>query len=97
MSCARNILEQNYSHRLEKPWEGDVRSLEQPVDEATSTDDRPSGWRKASACNPSGNCVEINRSAMDRVGVRDSKQPTESELGFGGDSWSVFLADIATR
>ena len=62
---------------------------------AISEADRTSpAWQRASACNPSGNCVEINRSAPDHVGVRDSKQPLARELGFTVESWSAFLADV---
>lgn len=69
---------------------------QQPFDEATSIDEPSSGWRRARACKPNGNCVEINRSIVDQIGVRDSKQPTRV-LGFGLASWSMFLADAATE
>lgn len=55
---------------------------------------RSTAWRRASACNPNGNCVEIDRSTADHVGVRDSKQPTTGALGFSDESWSAFLNDV---
>lgn len=54
-------------------------------------------WRRASACNPSGNCVEINRSTMDQVDVRDSKQPAPGTLRFDAVSWSAFLTAVTRR
>ncbi|HJP73854.1 MAG TPA: DUF397 domain-containing protein [Pseudonocardiaceae bacterium] len=54
-----------------------------------------STWRRASACNPSGNCVEINRSGPDRVAVRDSKQPAIRPLRFTIKTWAAFLTYVA--
>jgi hypothetical protein len=65
-----------------------------PHEEIAEADQASRAWRRASACNPSGNCVEINRSAPDRVGVRDSKQPVTGELRFTADSWSAFLIEV---
>ena len=59
--------------------------MDQTPDEPTST------WRRASACNPSGNCVEINRTAPDNVAVRDSKRPATRPLSFTATTWSAFL------
>lgn len=54
------------------------------------------GWRRASACNPSGNCVEVNRTAPKRVGVRDSKWPEVQPITFTPESWAEFV-DLFTR
>ena len=55
---------------------------------------RSPSWRRASACNPNGNCVEINRTTADHVAVRDSKQPAHGTLRFNSESWSAFLAVV---
>ncbi|WP_433868790.1 DUF397 domain-containing protein [Saccharopolyspora sp. CA-218241] len=51
------------------------------------------GWRTAQACGPNGgNCVEVNLTRHDAVGVRDTKRATgDVALVFGNADWRAFL------
>ncbi|MFI6321327.1 DUF397 domain-containing protein [Nonomuraea sp. NPDC050556] len=48
-------------------------------------------WFKSSFSQPSGECVEILRSA-DSIRVRDSKDPSGAVLTFTHGEWRAFLA-----
>ncbi|MCU1645883.1 MAG: hypothetical protein JWN03_6158 [Nocardia sp.] len=48
-------------------------------------------WYKSSKSDGAKQCVEIFHD-VDRVGVRDSKQPGGPELFFTGEQWDRFLA-----
>lgn len=50
----------------------------------------PGHWRRASACIPDNQCVEV-RVGNDDVDVRDAKQETSPELRFTRRSWAAFL------
>lgn len=50
-------------------------------------------WRKASASNPSGNCVEA-RQRRGVVQVRDSKDRSGPTLEISPATWEAFLAGI---
>ena len=54
------------------------------------------GWKRASLCGPNGgNCVEVNASLQESVGVRDSKRLTgDVILRFDANAWSHFLQDM---
>jgi hypothetical protein len=39
-------------------------------------------WRKSTASNPNGNCVEIAVVGTDRIGVRNSRNPGGGTLVF---------------
>ncbi|NUT48915.1 MAG: DUF397 domain-containing protein [Saccharothrix sp.] len=51
-------------------------------------------WRRSTRSSASGpECVEIALDA-DRAGVRDSKNRTGGELGFGFPQWSRFVGAV---
>ncbi len=50
-------------------------------------------WRKSSYSGGNGNCVEV-ATGPDRVGVRDSKDPTGPVLSFNATSWAAFLVSV---
>jgi hypothetical protein len=50
-------------------------------------------WRKSRRSGATDNCVEVAWGA-DRVGVRDSKDPTGPILNVGSDTWRAFVAGI---
>ncbi|MGW5366099.1 DUF397 domain-containing protein [Actinopolymorpha pittospori] len=52
-----------------------------------------SGWRKATASNGGGNCVEIGASAT-HAGVRDTKNRDGGTLAFAPAQWQAFLAGV---
>jgi hypothetical protein len=53
------------------------------------------GWKRSTRCGPDGgNCVEVNRSTTNRVGVRDSADVPHLAvrvLTFGPPQWRHFL------
>lgn len=52
-------------------------------------------WRKATASNNNGACVEVRLAGEDQVQVRDSKaEGCGPILGFASDAWTGFLAGI---
>jgi uncharacterized protein DUF397 len=51
-------------------------------------------WRKSSASNPSGNCVEIALLADRRVGVRNSRHPDGPVLVYTRLEVAAFLAGV---
>jgi hypothetical protein len=55
-------------------------------------------WKRSSKCSPKGdNCVEVNYTSADNIGVRDSALPTTagpSTLVFGSLAWQQFLASV---
>lgn len=60
-----------------------------------TTNRHTGGWRRAARCVPNGNCVEINRERLDRVGVRDSKGPSAGPtLEFQASMWTRFLDQL---
>ncbi|MBE9375391.1 DUF397 domain-containing protein [Saccharopolyspora sp. HNM0983] len=54
---------------------------------------RADGWRTARACGPNGgNCVEVNLTSPNAVGVRDTKRWTgDVRLAVSPGSWQAFL------
>jgi hypothetical protein len=50
-------------------------------------------WRKASASNGSGDCVEVAM-ADDAVGIRDSKDPDGGHFELTPDEWRGLMAMI---
>lgn len=54
-------------------------------------------WRKSSFSNGSGgnNCVEVAYELqMDRVHLRDSKNPNAGNLVFSGEEWEAFIDGV---
>lgn len=52
-------------------------------------------WRKASASNTNGNCVEAAPMPGGGVVVRDSKDPDGPMLRFTAAEWSAFAEGMA--
>ncbi|MCX0271915.1 DUF397 domain-containing protein [Nocardia zapadnayensis] len=51
-------------------------------------------WYKSSYSQAGGDCVEVAH-LVDRVGVRDSKDPTGPALVFGPGEWEAFLRAVS--
>jgi hypothetical protein len=47
--------------------------------------------RRITRCEAS-QCVEVDRPGVDRILMRDSKDPAGPVLDFGADAWRAFLA-----
>ncbi|WP_067478276.1 DUF397 domain-containing protein [Nocardia amamiensis] len=54
-------------------------------------------WFKSSHSGPSQECVEVAFLAGDRIGVRDSKNPTGPALMFEPSAWDAFTAGVTDR
>jgi Domain of unknown function (DUF397) len=52
-------------------------------------------WRKASASQTNGNCVEVAVLPGGGVAVRDSKDPEGPVLRFTAAEWSAFAEGVA--
>ncbi|HEY2315442.1 MAG TPA: DUF397 domain-containing protein [Streptosporangiaceae bacterium] len=51
-------------------------------------------WRKSSASNPSGNCVELAALSDGRVAVRNSRQPDGPALVYTRGEVAAFLVGV---
>jgi uncharacterized protein DUF397 len=51
-------------------------------------------WAKSSYSNSGANCVEVARTSLGRVAVRDSKDPSGPQLRFTVDEWTAFASAI---
>ncbi|MFL6143389.1 MAG: DUF397 domain-containing protein [Labedaea sp.] len=60
----------------------------------SNTDCVEVGWHKSSFSGENTNCVEVGRGGAQRVGVRDSKNPTVGELSIDRSGWRAFLISL---
>ena len=51
-------------------------------------------WAKSSYSNSGANCVEVARTALGHVAVRDSKDPSGPPLRSTLDEWTAFVSGI---
>ncbi|MFJ9842358.1 DUF397 domain-containing protein [Kitasatospora sp. NPDC101155] len=51
-------------------------------------------WRTSSYSVQEGQCVEVADGFLDRVPVRDSKDPDGPALVFAADAWSAFVSAV---
>ena len=51
-------------------------------------------WAKSSYSNSGANCVEVARTSLGHVAVRDSKDPRGPQLRFTLDEWTAFVSGI---
>ena len=54
----------------------------------------PVEWRKSSASNPSGNCVEVTALADGGVAMRNSRHPAGPALVYTRSELAAFLAGV---
>ncbi|GAA3199307.1 DUF397 domain-containing protein [Actinocorallia longicatena] len=54
-------------------------------------------WRKSSASNPAGNCVEIRRLRSGSVAVRNSRHPDGAALVYASADMALFLRRLKAR
>jgi len=57
-------------------------------------DQVPGTWRKSTASNPSGACVEVNRLPGGDVAVRNSRHPSGPALVYTRVQIAAFLAGV---
>lgn len=53
-----------------------------------------SGWRKATYSGESGSCVEVGRTPVGSVAVRDTTDRTGPSLSIAPSAWRSFTARI---
>jgi hypothetical protein len=51
-------------------------------------------WAKSSYSNTGANCVEVARTSLRHVAIRDSKDPGGPKLRFTPDEWTAFVSGI---
>jgi hypothetical protein len=61
---------------------------------AAATDLGPVAWRKSSASNPSGNCVEIAELRDGQIAVRNSRYPDGPALVYTQAEIAAFLIGV---
>lgn len=54
----------------------------------------PPAWRKSTASNPQGNCVELAVLSPGRVGMRNSRDPHGAVLRCPPEALGAFLATV---
>lgn len=54
----------------------------------------PPAWRKSSASNPQGNCVELAVLGRGRVGMRNSRDVHGAVLDYSPEALDAFLAMV---
>ncbi|HET9894762.1 MAG TPA: DUF397 domain-containing protein [Streptosporangiaceae bacterium] len=58
----------------------------------TPADQLPGRWRKSSASNPSGSCVELTALPSGEIAVRNSRYPTGPALVYKRAEMAAFVA-----
>ncbi|MFC4856818.1 DUF397 domain-containing protein [Actinophytocola glycyrrhizae] len=75
------------------PPYGEVATNHSVIHRCESSHPGDRRWRRASACIPANECVEVGR-APEVVMVRDSKAGASSPLSFDPFAWDVFLDQL---
>ena len=76
------------------PVSGGIEGDDMQIPNGTPGDQVPGTWRKSTASNPSGACVEVLALPEGEVAVRNSRHPSGPALVYTRAEITAFLAGV---